>query len=278
MYIYVFTENGNIKQINKKFGNGSINSISEGLGYGISQIHSVIIFDKKDGIENIAFIPLTRKPIFLVSSQVLDTKYQINKLIESIDWSLEYDGPSVEFILEEAKELSEWSIDFIEKVIGSEVTDEDQIISTQYGYDFIITDGKLVDYQSSDNLNSWAKELMNLNKDMAIGYFSEGVDNHNGDKSKGREYLNLQAKFWSITPDSINNLFAKKYITSNGWIDFFRLMVLEYDYRINKDQMQLRAGENIIVISENNSFFECEFLGINYVFINGELDSFSKNQ
>lgn len=233
----------------------SINAISEELGYKESQFHSVMLFDKPFGIEVICFIPLTKKPIyFLTTMETYElNNIIINQVINSIDWGMEYSGLNVEFILDEAKESRNWTIEFLEKVLERRILDIDQEVSTRFGYNLIIKDGILVNYKSSDSLNSWAKDLLELNRAMANGYLNEGLENHNGDKDKAFEYLNLQAECMSSLPGGVQNIFSSKYKTSTGWIDFFLILAIEYGHKFRLDDLNVRGGKHVIKMSFMNS-------------------------
>lgn len=83
-------ESKKLKPLNVLPGSGSINDISESLGYSTEQVHGIFTFDS-DKIECIEFKKGTKEPLFILAknSEVSVVYSDVLLAIEGIDWDFE---------------------------------------------------------------------------------------------------------------------------------------------------------------------------------------------
>jgi hypothetical protein len=207
MAVFIPTGGWWYKEFTEDVGNGSINQICIGLGYDPSQVQTVIMFDHPSGVSNIGVLPLTQQVLFvLTEKQVKKIRTsQVDRLLTKIDWAFENSPYNIEDLLDQAIEAESWSVNYMKKIFTDLDPVEDQVYHSQpNGLYLIIKDGRLIDYASADGLDTWGKELHELNPGMVNGWLGEGFLLH-GDYEKAINYVNLQANAWASLPDSLNN-------------------------------------------------------------------------
>lgn len=225
-------------------GNGSVNQVCIGLGYDPSQVQTVMLFDRPDGISDIGVLPFTREVLFvLIEEHVKKIRTsQVERVLSKLDWEFENSPINVEELLDHAIETEAWSVVYLQRIFPDLEAVDDQVYHNQpLGLYLIIKDGRLIDYSSADGLDKWGKELNELNPGMVNGWLGEGFLLH-GDHEKAIIYVNLQANAWANLPESMNNEYVPAYTRKDGTIDFFMILAAEMKAQVGLVDFELRIG------------------------------------
>jgi hypothetical protein len=252
----------------------SIVGVAESLGYHVAQVQSIYLFDHPFGIHSIAFLPLTRTPLFVMTEETTLqlSADQIDRIIQNIDWGLEADPSAIEFILEDAVEAKSWDISFMQRIFPELPDKQEQVYeSKQYGLYLIIMDGFLAAYNPADGLSTWGKSLDELNPGLFQAYVQHGKQLH-GDE-KAILYANLQAQALASLTGGAGNPYVKEYTLSNGTIDFFMILVEKEKQPVSIEAFELRMGNTARLIENDKGTATYQVSGKNYRFRDGKFHS-----
>jgi hypothetical protein len=199
---------------------------------------------------------------------------QVDRLLTKIDWAFENSPYNIEDLLDQAIEAESWSVNYMKKIFTDLDPVEDQVYHSQpNGLYLIIKDGRLIDYASADGLDTWGKELHELNPGMVNGWLGEGFLLH-GDHEKAINYVNLQANAWASLPDSLNNEHVPAYTRKDSTVDFFMILAAEVKMSVSLADFQLRIGTKRAANSTRDGEATVhEYDGKQFYFMEGVLQS-----
>jgi len=228
------------KEVTDKIENASLNGISEHLGYHSDQLH--FHFGKNDinnDIQQVAFEIFTDKIVFILTKDTVNRvdKKKLKDFSSNYNKNEEFDSIRVRDILKDGIENKSLTIAFLSKVLGLNSNDDGGgiLFSEKLGLYLYFADNYLVDFQSADGLNEWAKFLRDLNQNLFDSYVKV-ARKYWGDNLKMIENeVNIQGESLSSAPDALKNKFVQKHNAELGTVNFFMLLVCHYGQQINED-------------------------------------------
>lgn len=130
-------------------------------------------------------------------------------------------------------------VDYLSKVLNIKDPQPDGILYVErLGLNFFFIDGLLVDFQSSDGLNEWAKHFKQLNPRYFEHYVKHARMYWGNSLNKIINEVNKQFQAFSYIPGGANNQHIELHKNSNGTINFYMLMVCHYGTPITAGQLE----------------------------------------
>lgn len=238
-----------------ELGDGSINGITQSLGYHPDQLYSPRIpFGPKEPIigifyeifsRNIAFILCDRKLTFI-------TEKDIKKYLGDFSVRKHFTGLEITNTLTDGVDHNSLSVGFLAKVLSLKNTSRNGVFYSEKISSYLyFTDGLLSDFQFNDGLFHWAKHLQAVNPtvynwiaETAHRYWSE-------DDFQAKREINIQCEAWSCIPNAFGNEFLNLHRTENGGANLHMIRVCHYDYPINLNQFKEINHRRYIVVTQD---------------------------
>ena len=236
--------------------NLSINKIAEKLGYHTDMTyHHLVGYEQTDEIQSIIFEVFTTNIIFIITSKkVLSLPpYKVQGILIQLSWHDLYDSHTIKSTLEDAIEHESLTIDFMQKVLNLNDNDPNCVLfSEKLGYYLYFSEGVLVDFQTSDGLNEWAKEWNLINPNLVASYEKEAVYYWGeGKPHKILKEINAQADAYANVPCMAwQNPLNEMHTSEFGNINFVNQLVAHYGKEISlKEFKEINHGRYEVISS-----------------------------
>lgn len=225
------------KELTDEIAFKSINDISEHLGYHPDMIYTYNEGqDSNSGIINVIVEIFTRNIVFVLTKDSVTKldKKRVENYFRNFTIKGVFNSYTTEDILKEGIQNRSLKMDFLARVLNILEPEQDGMfyIDSLELYLYFI-DGYLVNFQSSDGLNEWAKHWKQINKDLFLSYEKTAKLYWGNNISKVINEINIQADSWAKTPDAMNNEFISLHETRFGTINFAMLLVCHYNYDLS---------------------------------------------
>lgn len=238
----IFIPKGNeFIELEGDFSDKSINQVSEHLGYN-HEMFSTYFSTENEDIYSVVFEQFTTNIIYVSTKKTVTklSKNTVNKYLKDFDFDFTYSAYSVNDTLNDGIENKSLSSEFLYRVLGlSEITNNGIANCEKFGLYLHFSDGLLVDFQSADGLNEWAKEWKNINPHFIEGYEKEAKRYWGNNTQKIIAEINIQADAYSDVPSSLQNTYLSLHKNSFGNYNFFNLLVAHYDKQVSIDEFKI---------------------------------------
>jgi len=247
----------------------SINQIIQYLDYNLDQVHTILTFDIKD-ITTIGVKAFTKEPVFIQTEPSVDSisKSRLNNILRSIDWEFEYRSFTIEEILASAIENHSFTAGFLSEIFNIEIEPDSIITINKIGYKLVFNENILVDFNSSDGLNHYSKNIKNTNEELFNNILSEANIYHK-DISDAIHEVNEQSKAWANTPHGYGNEYIELHRSGIGNINFFNLLLTHYDHKCTLNEFMLINKGRYIKLDQ----YQYQVSNYRYIFSNDLFDS-----
>lgn len=227
--------NNQFVALDEELAKGSVNDVTEYIGYNLDQINTVFTLDSKI-TECIGFKILTKEPVFVwLKEKTVKMNFKIlQKQIEQIDWSFEYDSHRVDEILQQGVENKSLSFEYINTLVNLEKESDNIYLSKDLRLYLTFKNGYLEQFTSSDWLSSSSKWLQEVNKTMFENMVEEARSFHDTDYEVMEE-VNIQCSALQEIPYALKNEFISHHIKPNGNINFYNLLAAHYNDSDNSE-------------------------------------------
>jgi hypothetical protein len=257
--IFIPTETG-FELVENITGNGSINSVSEHLGYGIKPSEIYTFWNNYDEGSDIQYVALEMfsKNIAYIATQShiksIDKK-QLYHFLEKLTDREIYDSYTVEDKLKEAIEARSFTIDFLAKSLELDTAEDNGIYySDKLGMYLYFENGILTDFQGADGLGIWAKTWKQVRPDLLEQYQMVATYYWGDNLKAALNEINTQATAWANTPETLNNKFIDLHTDSLGIVNFEMLLVCHYNKAINlHDFLLINHGRYEKIVNESSA-------------------------
>ena len=203
----------------------SVNEAIRELGFDTTQIHTI----HGDYFDCIGVKIFTRDPIFILT---LDKKAvnlkTLNRELNKVDWSFEYDSHSIEDILTDGIENQSLSFEYLNSVIELRQENDSLFIAPSIELYLNFKDGYLESFTSLDWTNTASKWLKDVNPYLFENMVSEANQFHRSE-IEAMEEVNLQCESLQNIPSAVENEYIPLHRKSNGNINFFNLLAAHYN-------------------------------------------------
>lgn len=253
----------------------SINDVTKLLGYLPAQTRSFIGGIDSD-ISAIVFEVFTSNIVFVLakaSHARLDEKL-VKEFLDGFDARAEYGIANVVDILNDAKTAKSFSIEFLNRVLGTKIeSGQGEFFVEKLGIKLILQDGYLTDFVVPYGLGVWARYFKEINPDLFVSYSRESKRFRGDDLDGIIREMNAQFDALARLPHAFGNEFVELHRNKSGTINFLMLTVCHYDYPISQIEFEeINRGryERLAMTKENETIY-C--LG-NFIYLfggNGEL-------
>lgn len=262
-------ENQNLVELDSTPGNGSINSIVKFLGYKPQQVRTIHAF-KSESLLCVGVKIFTKDVVFAISKEKqLISNRDIDKLLNSTDWSFEYSSHSVQEILDDGIKENCLSLDFLNSVLDLKRENNDTFFAQSLDLFLTFQNNLLVAYTTSDLFNADSNWLKNLNQEMFKNMLDEASKFHNNDYEASEE-VNIQASHLTKIPKGVRNEFIENHRNDYGNINFYNLNIIHYNYPCELNEFKLvnkgryneidsdlyRMGNYLFKFDSNNQLIE----------------------
>ena len=215
----------------------SINGVSEHLGYHTDQVYTFHEGEESDsGIINIVVEIFSSNIVFVLTNNTV-TKLNnktVNNYLRNFSVRNVFNSYTTEDILKEGIQNKSLKIDFLTRLLAIEEPEEDGMYYVELlGLYLYFIDGYLVNFQSSDGLNEWAKLLRDKNKTIFSSYEKAAKLYWGNEIGKVIDEINMQANLWAKAPDGMRNEYVDLHETEFGTINFAMLLVCHYNYELS---------------------------------------------
>lgn len=257
----------------------SINGISNDLGYQNEQVYTYRDFRNANSIvEMIAFEFYTRNILFVFTSQPVSKLKlsDVNNYAQGYVLSEIYNASELQNTFNQAIKNKSFSADFLSDKFGIKFEADGIQLVPKINYMLFFKDGYLSDYQRSDGLNEAANYFKthvpsryNLIATHAKKYWGNNIINI-------QEEINTQCDALYRLPEVGNNPFISLHQESDGWVNYFMILVTHYHEPVILDNfLKVNHGRYKLVNGQLNTYLLGKFA---YTFDStGELINISSN-
>ena len=106
--------------------------------------------------------------------------------------------------------------------------------SKKIGLYLFFSNGYLIDFQSADGLNEWARYLRELNETLFDSYVKVAQKYWGDNRKMIENEINVQGQSLASTPNALKNEFVGKHGGELGTVNFFMLLVCHYNQDVNE--------------------------------------------
>lgn len=240
-------DNGVYREYKDDTGNGSINSITQALGYHSDEVYSYFVpngySDKVSVIileifsRNIIFVTTNKSVTFIVTKD-------IRKAMTGFSFDYEFKPNTIEQILTTGIENESLRIGFLAEVLDIKNTDNYGLFYAKKIKTYLqITEGILTDFQYDDGFSTWARELREVNSTIFNLIVATAKKFRPFDTFLMNKEINLQSEAWGKVPYAARNEFASLHTNDIGSINFYMIMVCHYNQDITEEEfVQINFG------------------------------------
>ena len=251
----IFTPKGNeFIELEGDFLEKSINQVSEHLGYNYEMFSTYFSTENED-IYSVVFEQFTTNIIYVRTKKTVTklSKNTVNKYLKDFDFDFIYSAYNVNDILKDGIENRSLSSEFLCRVLGlPEITNNGIANCEKFGLYLHFIDGLLVDFQSADGLNEWAKEWKNINPHFIEEYEKEAKRYWGNNTQKIIAEINIQADAYSDVPSALQNTYLSLHKNSFGNYNFFNLLIAHYDKQVSIDEFKSVNHGRFEVLKSSN--------------------------
>jgi hypothetical protein len=232
-------ENDSYKSVEIDIEPKSIINIVKFLGYNSDQFYTYFNSNEMNSeIVVVVFKVFTDEVICVLTDDTVEsiTKREVDKYLSDFNLEDEFDSYTIENTLKNGIENQSLSKKFMSEIFGQPVTNNSLIVG-QIGYELHFNDSVLVDYNSSDGLNKWAKMWKNEQP------------------STYRDYKKAASKYWDNESRILNEINIQAEAFANvpgGTINFKMLIVAHYNQKITLNKFKLINSGRYELASEFN--------------------------
>lgn len=238
----IFIPSGNnYREYKGEIGNGSINSITNALGYHTDQVYSTFHADTRERINFIIFEIFTRN-IVCISTKVevtYLTDKDVKRYLNGFSVTKEFTTLRVTDELTNAIENGSFTIEFLARILQLNNTSRNGMFYSERIKTYLyFTNGVLTDFHIDDGLFPAAKHVQEVNKtvfnwisDLAHKYWPQ-------DSFQAKKEVNIQCEAWSLIPAAFGNEFIPLHRTENGGANLHMIRVCHYRHPINVTQFK----------------------------------------
>ncbi|MEX1014186.1 MAG: hypothetical protein WDZ80_03435 [Candidatus Paceibacterota bacterium] len=233
-------ENGNYKSVEIDIEPKSIINIIKFLGYNSDQFYTYFDTNKMNSkIVTIVFKAFTDEVICVLTDDTVESlsKREVNNYLSDFNLEDEFDSYTIENTLNNGIKNQSLSKKFISEIFGLPVTNNSLVVG-QIGYELHFNDSVLVDYNSSDGLNKWAKMWKNEHPSTYRDY-KKAASKYWNNESRIINEINIQAEAFANVPGGNQNEYIPLHRSPDGTINFKMLMVAHYNQKITLDEFKL---------------------------------------
>lgn len=241
----------------------SINGISNDLGYQTEQVYVYNDFRNTNSIvELIAFEFYSRNILFVFTSQPVSKLKlsDVNNYAQGYVLSEIYDASELQNTFNEAIKNKSFSADFLSDKFGIKFDADGIQLVPEINYMLFFKDGYLSDYQRSDGLNEaahyfkiHAQSRYKLIETHAKKYWGNNIINI-------QEEINTQCNALYNLPEVGNNPFIPLHEESDGWVNYYMILVTHHNEPMNKEQfLKINHGRFIEVKGQVNTYLLGKF-------------------
>lgn len=258
----------------------SINGIGNDLGYNNEQFYIFRDFQNDSPIvEMVAFEFYTRNVLFVFTKQPV-SKLKITDVLnfsQRYIFSEIYDAAEFQHTFDEAIKNMSFSADFLSSKFGVKFEDNGIQFVPEINYLLYFKDGFLCDYQRSDGLNEAANYFKTHTPSRYNLIESHAKKYWGNDLVSIKEEINIQCDALYRLPDVAANPFISLHELTDGWVNYFMLLVTHHNEPINKEKfLKVNHGRIVNGAEQENVYIVGKFT---YIFNeNGDLKSFFKNK
>ena len=237
----IFIPKGNsYVEYSDNIGNGSINSITECLGYKSDQLHAEhLSVNSKPKIYSIVFEVFTRNIAFIITDANVTylSQKDVNKYLKNFSIKKVFDTLQIDEILTQAVENGSFDVQFLSKVLKlNNISLNGMFYSEKIETYLYFTNGILTNFQMDDGLVPYSRHLKEINKTI-FNWISELAYKYwPNDDFKAKREINIQCEAWSRIPEAFGNQFINLHRTENGGSNLHMILVCHYGYLINLAQ------------------------------------------
>jgi hypothetical protein len=255
---YVKSENG-FKLLNQ---NGSINEISEYLGFLPFQIHSYHNPKKRCHIEAVGFEVFTENIVFVLVNDISKkvTNKRVGLFLKDFKFEEEYDSIFVRDFLLEGIANKTLDIDFMSRVLKlPNQNPNEEFHVRKLGVKLFFVNGFLASFKLTNDLEEWARYFKTINKELIANYAKVAKKYWNDNYEMIFNEVNTQSEALANTPSGYRNEYTSLHKGEFNTVNFLMLLVCHYGQRINEFAfLQLNHGRYEL---EKDDYFKVYRLG-----------------
>jgi hypothetical protein len=245
MSVFVPTANG-FKKLTSIPGNASASAIYEHLGYHSDQVFSQYDERKESDFHTIGFEIFSKNIIFINAKEGIESidGSKLMPFLQKLTDEKLYDSLDVESTLSEGIDNKSLSSAFLGRILDIKDIDPDGVFFVdKLGMYLYFSNGYLVDFQSSDGLNKWAKYWNQSTPGFTDDYETEAKKHWGRDQKRVLHEVNVQANAAADVPKGMRNEYIPLHTNKNGLINFRMLLACHYDQPISlADFLALNHG------------------------------------
>lgn len=230
-------DNSGFKELTDEIPIKSINAISEHLGYHPDQVYSYYEGqESKSDISNVIVEVFSRNIVFVLTKDTVTKldKKRVDNYLRNFTVKNVFNSYTSESILEDGIENKSLKIGFLARVLNIEDPEQNGMIFVEsLGLYLFFIDGYLVNFQSSDGLNEWAKFWKDRNTNLFSSYEKTAKLYWGNDINKVIEEINIQADSWAKIPQAMDNEYITLHKTKFGTVNFTMLLVCHYNHGLS---------------------------------------------
>lgn len=238
-------QNSKLVEYTEFIENTSFNGVTDHLGLNKDTLHAFIT-SKTDGIYCAAFEIFTENVIFIQTKNHITeiSKSALNKILSEYREETNSGIYDPQDFLTDGIENESLTSEFLKRVLNlSDSPKHGYLHCDRLGLYLEFSNGILCDFQPSDGLNKWAKDIKALNPKYLERYFTEAGKYWGKNQKKIQNEVNAQADGWANTVESLKNQYCNLHTTDSGTINFVNLLVAHYNKSISTDDfLELNHG------------------------------------